>query len=644
MKLIFKFNGELVHEQILESGLEYVIGSGEDCNIILPPDCGLSEKHLKVCQSNGHCSVNTLDESSSFNYQDENIDSLEFSKNTSIFINGQLELSFVVDDESTVQDEIAQENPEEALQPAMSDAPTSTKSQFSDKTTVENPGSIEYLIYIKIPNTDEKVFSVEEFPIVIGRSSDCDIPIDYSSFSRRHFVLGKKGGALTIKDLETTNGTKINSNLIPTNKEQILSPSDFIQVKDVEIHIEIKNNAILNALKNFKKSPASPNQESLSSPLGGDAGPFNSMENFDDMSEPTVYANRSDMNSTKGGSLLTQLVNIKSISISLILIALGFYFLKGNNNEKRDLAQETSEKKEQNNEALEASYQQAQNFYQTQKYDLCTAELKKLHEKTEQYESSRDLEQLCFSAAENERLQREIEAREEQARQIEEEVASIVETCKKQKIKVMSELKTCLQRGLELAPEHPGITSLISDLQVQEQLRQERLAKAKALETLRKKHLKTLAHARRLAKNKKYKKAFKSYRVFIGFKNVTGLKPSIASAKRELSSLKKEYSERLSKLEEDCKSSINQKLYKKAYPLCKKILDFEKDSQNAVSWMREAKSALSLELKSKYRESVFKESLGNLEAAKKIWNEILETDIPGNSYYNKAVLRLDRYN
>ncbi len=44
---------------------------------------------------------------------------------------------------------------------------------------------------------------------LVGRRADCDIRIDDPSLSKRHCVLVKTDGLLVIRDLATTNGTKV---------------------------------------------------------------------------------------------------------------------------------------------------------------------------------------------------------------------------------------------------------------------------------------------------------------------------------------------------------------------------------------------------------------------------------------------------
>ncbi len=56
-----------------------------------------------------------------------------------------------------------------------------------------------------------QIFTIEpDKRYVIGRASDCDIPIKGSHLSRRHTEVALLGGSLRIRDLNSTNGTFVN--------------------------------------------------------------------------------------------------------------------------------------------------------------------------------------------------------------------------------------------------------------------------------------------------------------------------------------------------------------------------------------------------------------------------------------------------
>ncbi|MET0791837.1 MAG: sigma 54-interacting transcriptional regulator [Polyangiaceae bacterium] len=50
--------------------------------------------------------------------------------------------------------------------------------------------------------------------LLLGRASDCDVPLDFAEVSRRHAEITFDGSALVIRDLSSTNGTYVNGRRI----------------------------------------------------------------------------------------------------------------------------------------------------------------------------------------------------------------------------------------------------------------------------------------------------------------------------------------------------------------------------------------------------------------------------------------------
>lgn len=63
---------------------------------------------------------------------------------------------------------------------------------------------------------------------VIGRLPQCDIQIDNLAVSGQHALVSKKRNKLTIKDLESTNGTTINGQRV--SEEHVLAHADVIEI------------------------------------------------------------------------------------------------------------------------------------------------------------------------------------------------------------------------------------------------------------------------------------------------------------------------------------------------------------------------------------------------------------------------------
>lgn len=69
---------------------------------------------------------------------------------------------------------------------------------------------------------------------VLGRREYCDIQIDHPSLSKRHCVLVKTDGLLVIRDLATTNGTKVKGQKI---RWAALLPEDKITLGSIKFRV-----------------------------------------------------------------------------------------------------------------------------------------------------------------------------------------------------------------------------------------------------------------------------------------------------------------------------------------------------------------------------------------------------------------------
>jgi len=74
--------------------------------------------------------------------------------------------------------------------------------------------------------TVSRVYVLRKEKIVIGRDPGCDLELDSMDVSRRHALLRCSDADVTIEDMGSTNGTKINGEKVES--EQKLNPRDVI--------------------------------------------------------------------------------------------------------------------------------------------------------------------------------------------------------------------------------------------------------------------------------------------------------------------------------------------------------------------------------------------------------------------------------
>jgi pSer/pThr/pTyr-binding forkhead associated (FHA) protein len=71
---------------------------------------------------------------------------------------------------------------------------------------------------------------------VVGRKEDCDLQLDHKSVSKQHCVIVKTDGLLLIRDLGSTNGTRVNGQRV---RRAALLPNDQLSVASVRFKVHL---------------------------------------------------------------------------------------------------------------------------------------------------------------------------------------------------------------------------------------------------------------------------------------------------------------------------------------------------------------------------------------------------------------------
>jgi predicted component of type VI protein secretion system len=85
-----------------------------------------------------------------------------------------------------------------------------------------------------VPENGDPPIPVDRDLMVVGRRDYCDIIIEHSSLSKRHCVLVKTDGLLVIRDLISTNGTKVKGQKI---RWAALLPDDRITLGSYKLRV-----------------------------------------------------------------------------------------------------------------------------------------------------------------------------------------------------------------------------------------------------------------------------------------------------------------------------------------------------------------------------------------------------------------------
>lgn len=106
----------------------------------------------------------------------------------------------------------------------------------------------QYQICFEVLNTAFRgfVFYLEKAVSLVGRSEDCDIILPDASVSSHHCKIMLEKHCLRVVDLGSTNGTRINGEIIA---ERILQPGDSFQIGAVMVALQLKLKRNLDASK-----------------------------------------------------------------------------------------------------------------------------------------------------------------------------------------------------------------------------------------------------------------------------------------------------------------------------------------------------------------------------------------------------------
>src|SRR5438874_5153801 len=85
-----------------------------------------------------------------------------------------------------------------------------------------------------VPENGDPPIPITRDVTVVGRREFCDVAINHPSLSKRHCVLVKTDGLLVVRDLGTTNGTKVKGQRI---RWAALLPDDRLTLGSYKLRV-----------------------------------------------------------------------------------------------------------------------------------------------------------------------------------------------------------------------------------------------------------------------------------------------------------------------------------------------------------------------------------------------------------------------
>ena len=636
MKLIVKYFGKPIKELTLEEGREYIIGRSKDCEISLLEDKSLSRRQARVYRldSSEHWSIESLSDKGDLYLEGEKISSYEITQNYCFNLKNY-SLDFVFPEPSLAESK--------QLKPDLGEKTKDLTKESSvissdEETRLVSSPHLLYSFHISIEGefSDYINLNVGE-KWVIGRSPECDICIDYALLTRRHIEVVKKSHLFYVKDLGSSNKTYLNGEAIPPHKEILLRVNDKIHIEDLKILFEVRNTEyenMMNKLPVLKESKES-NPQAL-------------------MPTPKLVLEELTSSGIEESSSLKKVYKYQKplFLVAGVLILTGAVFAYQYYEDKKQKAVVVNKESDKSAKIEEWNllYESIEKQLMEKNFFDCVNEIEYLHSKVSEghYKDSQRILNECQQGLDLQRKALAQEAREQEQLKTEKKINAIASHCLNEynqgNIQTIQQLNECSKELVDLDPSNAMISRIktfIEEKEMQEKMAEEEKIKQKQLIQSKKS---LYYKAKKLGDQGKALKAVKAYDRFLkSSRGISSLKSLHRQAKSERNFIQNKYDSQLETLLNQCFSLMEQESFKEAYASCKKVLDFKPYEERALRSIQSAKSSLRSEIKPLYEKSQWHESFSRIEEAKKIWAQILETDIKDGYYYKKAQVQIKKY-
>src|SRR3954467_2425051 len=90
-------------------------------------------------------------------------------------------------------------------------------------------------LIVSIPDEAEATHELTEDVITLGRVSDNAVQIEHPSVSSHHAELTRQGDGYTLRDIGSTNGTRVNGHTIDPDVEVPLNPNDRLEFGHIDV-------------------------------------------------------------------------------------------------------------------------------------------------------------------------------------------------------------------------------------------------------------------------------------------------------------------------------------------------------------------------------------------------------------------------
>jgi len=594
---VFHHNLEIFNAE-LDPNKEYLIGRASEADILLPKE-SISRRHMKIFFEHDSWNIAALSNRARVYAGSQILNEMRLLENIEFYIDDyafHFEIGLSLQNESQPSYHLEAEKNEE-------------------HTQIGSTHFIPTLFVINQNTKEELSFELEGKSWIVGRSTKCTINVEEPKLSRQHFEIVKTSSGYEISDLGSSNGTRINDEVIEPKSTRPLVSGDIIRVGNTFFELQLIDPVVQRELLKMKPEPATFNSPYLMPPTKA----------------PPMHVPPVEMSHKK---LPLQFAMMMLIGFVLYMMLLPE---KGQKNSASKVAVTAPVTKE--NPELESIYDSAKTLFVQGKYDSALIEVKYLHQKISSYKDSKEMESYIYQALKIQDQKDLMKKREQEKQEFLAKVNSLLQKCSSEKN--LSELNKCLGPLYELDPENEKARALVSDLEEKEAEKQRQALNKEQYERDLKKGDRLYHRATKLDRDGDWQEALEAYAAYTDSSYPDPNNKKLV-AKDRIKKILQEKEAKITQFKDAAEKLKASEKYKEALINLEKAYALAPSDNHIYSQMQATRNELNIKLKSLYRDSVFEENLGNIDAAKQKWRTIQSLDTPDGTYYQRASRKLKR--
>lgn len=643
-RLRIALRGEQIGSLDLEDGREYQIGRNADCDVRLEAHPGISRVHFRIRRDGDSWIAETASKFASLSFAGSHEPTVRLEEGAAFQV-GPYEFTFEGEEAIELRPTASDSAPPRSSGGGKPGAGLANFDGDDEATAVGALRLAPYIRYLKGQGGGPDELKLEGGPWLAGREEDADIFLNDPKASRKQFEIIQTSRGWQIKDLGSSNGTRLNGKVLPPNEPLPLRSGDVIAAQSIEMAFEARDVAFAQKAAQLPvviplvpyAYPTEPPPAALAyepSARGG-AVPYRPENRW--LGSSSGRNNRTGPNKR----ILMIVGAIVVLSIAALISPGGAPPPKPATPEAAEIAKLSKAERQR----LENSFRLAQEFWLQKNYEMALAQLEGIHRVLPKgYEGSLELKDRIDNAKRSIEEQDAMKRQREELQRLEAEAREIVARCRPLAASSGSppEIRACLDRALQIKPDDQEALGLLEQVERRRAADSAKRASQAAYAASASQGRSLWAKAESLRKTGKRREAIGAYQAHVrsGYPDPEGLK---AKSRASIAAIKQEMEAEIRAFAAQAQSALDRADYRSALEAAIKARAVDPDDDRAADIGARAKRELDAQLQAIYADAVVAENFGKLEEAKEKWRKILEMDRRGGDYWLKARSKLNTY-